>query len=218
MAFLCGFRLSRLVFQGFGCCICSITLIICTPFSCNRFVAEMHNCHSKIVLYVTRKRWFMVRFLLFFDIFPDNSAKPENVWKMRNPWYFFIGIGFIVSVSIGLLFELQYLFKCCMRHEIKLYPVKVVRITKNNSEPLNIKGSECSWKLFFLCFHLTWTKNVVRLFCFVQSILYSILLFPFSMMHLAMTAGPGARVPIQTAHSAYLYGLSPVCRSLLPQM
>lgn len=79
MAFLCDFRSPSLRFQRLEKCICSLTLAIFIFFSCNRFVAEMRNCHSKIVIYVTGKRCFMVHFLTFFDIFRDNSDMPENV-------------------------------------------------------------------------------------------------------------------------------------------
>lgn len=219
MAFLCGFCLPGFDFHGFENRICSITLAVCIYFSCNRFVAKMRKCHSKFVFGVTEKRWFMVRFLLFFDIFWANSAMPENVWKLKKPWYSVIGIGSIIFVSILLLFKLQYLFKCCISCEMKLFPVKVVRMIKNNSEPLNIKGSEHWEKLFFLCFHSMWMKKVVRLFCFVHSMLYQMFFTAcFLCRQSFMSAGPGGHAPTRTAHSAYPCGPFPLCRNPLLQM
>lgn len=85
MAFWCGFCPPDVGFQGLEYFIFQITPFLCGRFSCNLFVAEMRNCHSRIVFCVTGKRLFMVRFLLFFDIFLDDSVIPENVLKVGKP-------------------------------------------------------------------------------------------------------------------------------------
>ena len=81
----------------------------------------------------------------------------------------FIDIPALVSVpvyivSIPFLFRLQYLCKCCTSHAMRTFLVKVVRMLKNNSRPMNIKESGGCFKLFFLCFHLMCIQKVVRLF------------------------------------------------------